>query len=163
MPRRVLLFTMILTIQFLLSCQSQDVNSVEKNRNVLPKAVDMPSGMLMTIPSSCYSIAVLYTNGSANTIEIPISHDPVSKPTVTYRLTDNSVYDSNKRLLAINTYQYPDVEGTQYGIFEINEYYRIEVERYFSVEAEHYFSDSVAEEVEKFGVDAVLENPLIFL
>ena len=45
------------------------------------------------------------------------------KPTVEYRLIDNSVYDLNNCLLAINTYQYPDIDGSQYGIIKINEYF----------------------------------------
>jgi hypothetical protein len=38
---------MILTSLFLLSCQSQDIDSVEKQRNEILKAVDMLSGVLL--------------------------------------------------------------------------------------------------------------------
>jgi len=47
MYRRVLLSIIFLTSLFLLSCQSQDIDSGEKKRNELPKAVDMLSGMFV--------------------------------------------------------------------------------------------------------------------
>ena len=116
--------------------------------------------LLIITPTSCGSRVAIDSDQSTVVSEVPISPAPISKPTVTYRTIDNSIYDSSNRLLAINTYQCPVVDGSQCGICKINRYYRDEVERYCTEANKQYFSDSVTDVVDRFGVDAVLVSPL---